>query len=284
METSILFKWEILIFFLSLGYIIYYIAHRINTIYLGIKKLFVSENWRQSFKEKEEKQEELQETWWIEEWSEKVEEVKKAPLKVIKDEKKQTIKERNLTQEEREKLSEITKKVKINSSKSYLEKAKSLIIEGLAIDKYDKDLNLELATIYEKEKNYKNAEYIYEDLKYMYKNDKNILKRLGYVLALQRRFAESVEVYEKALWKTKTDMEIIDILIDIYYEIGNYDKSFEYLILFLKENPRNVQRMILKAELLRKKDRLDEAKEMYRKVLELQPYNTEARENMRNLS
>lgn len=267
-----------------MGYIIYYIAHRINTIYLGIKKLFVSENWRQSFKEKEEKQEELQETWWIEEWSEKVEEVKKAPLKVIKDEKKQTIKERNLTQEEREKLSEITKKVKINSSKSYLEKAKSLIIEGLAIDKYDKDLNLELATIYEKEKNYKNAEYIYEDLKYMYKNDKNILKRLGYVLALQRRFAESVEVYEKALWKTKTDMEIIDILIDIYYEIGNYDKSFEYLILFLKENPRNVQRMILKAELLRKKDRLDEAKEMYRKVLELQPYNTEARENMRNLS
>jgi len=79
-------------------------------------------------------------------------------------------------------------------------------------------------------------------------------------------------------------MEIIDILIDIYYEIGNYDKSFEYLILFLKENPRNVQRMMLKAELLRKKDKVDEAKEMYRKVLELQPYNTEARENMRNLS
>jgi len=96
-------------------------------------------------------------------------------------------------------LSEITKKVKINSSKSYLEKAKSLIIEGLAIDKYDKELNIELATIYEKEKNYKNAEYIYEDLIHMYKNDTNILKKLAYVLALQRRFSESVEVYEKAL-------------------------------------------------------------------------------------
>jgi hypothetical protein len=34
----------------------------------------------------------------------------------------------------------------------------------LSIDKYNKELNLELAYIYEKEKKYSNAEYIYKDL------------------------------------------------------------------------------------------------------------------------
>ena len=56
-----------------------------------------------------------------------------------------------------------TFEIKINSLKWYIDTAKNLIVEWLSIDKYNRELNLELASIYEKEHNYINAEYIYKD-------------------------------------------------------------------------------------------------------------------------
>jgi predicted RNA polymerase sigma factor len=41
--------------------------------------------------------------------------------------------------------------------------------------------------------------------------------------------------------------------------------------------------MLLKAELLKRKGKEIEAIEAYKKVLEIQPYNTEAIENLRNM-
>jgi hypothetical protein len=46
------------------------------------------------------------------------------------------------------------------------------------LDKYNVDLNMELANIYEKEKNYLNAEYIYKDLLEHLKVDFKIMKKL----------------------------------------------------------------------------------------------------------
>jgi tetratricopeptide (TPR) repeat protein len=192
-------------------------------------------------------------------------------------------KEKNLTPEEKEKLSEIIKRVKLNTSKWYYEKAKALIVEGLAIDKYDTEINLELAYIYEEEKNYKNAEYIYQDLIQVHKTNIVILRKLWYILALQRRFLESIEIYEKVYERDINNLETIDLLVDLYYEIWKYEESFKYLIFSLKEKPRSVERMLLKAELLKRKGKEIEAIEAYKKVLEIQPYNTEAIENLRNM-
>jgi hypothetical protein len=48
----------------------------------------------------------------------------------------------------------------------------------LALKKDDKDLNLLLADIYEREKKYQNAEYIYRDLLDDYTDDDYLLQRL----------------------------------------------------------------------------------------------------------
>ncbi len=68
------------------------------------------------------------------------------------------------TTNNKHKVISILKRVKINISKWYIDTAKNLIVEWLSLDKYNRELNLELAIIYEKEHNYINAEYIYKDL------------------------------------------------------------------------------------------------------------------------
>ena len=44
---------------------------------------------------------------------------------------------------------------------------------------------MELASIYEREKNYKNAQYIYEDLIEKLEDNYEVLKKLAFSLALQ---------------------------------------------------------------------------------------------------
>lgn len=276
MESAGLLRFEIFTLFVSLGYIIYYFVER---AYLAYKKLHMIV--KPIITEWETPDEKIETGVVLVQ-----EEVKpKKVLKVTKDDSKIDVKsytkDKNLTEEDKNKLSEIVKKVKINSSKWYYETAKSLIIEWLAIDKYNTDLNLELAHIYEEEKNYKNAEYIYNDLMHVQKTNMDILKRLGYILAVQRRFKESIEMYEKVYKKSPTDFETVELLIDLHYEVWNYDKALEHVIVFLKEKPRNIERMIQKADLLKKAWKDEEVKEVYRKILEIQPYNTEALDYMK---
>jgi tetratricopeptide (TPR) repeat protein len=274
-EGTMIFRIEIITFFLSLWYVFYYIGYKIFWVYFRIKNIVAPE--------KQELPQIVNEDGTI---NEEIKEEKK-PMIVDKKEEKSDIgaytKEKNLTPEEKEKLSEIIKRVKLNTSKWYYEKAKALIVEGLAIDKYDTEINLELAYIYEEEKNYKNAEYIYQDLIQVHKTNIVILRKLWYILALQRRFLESIEIYEKVYERDINNLETIDLLVDLYYEIWKYEESFKYLIFSLKEKPRSVERMLLKAELLKRKGKEIEAIEAYKKVLEIQPYNTEAIENLRNM-
>lgn len=270
MESAGLLRVEIITMFLSMGYVVYFFLEK---AYFTYKKLHMMVKPVSS-----------SEINTSQENSEGVAEENKPskPLKVTKDDSKIDVKsytkDKNLSEEDKNRLLETIKKVKINSSKGYYETAKSLIIEGLAIDKYNTELNLELAHIYEEEKNYKNAEYIYNDLMHVQKSNMDILKRLWYILAVQRRFKEAIVMYEKVYKKNTTDLETVELLIDLHYEVGNYDKALEHVIVFLKEKPRNIERMILKAELLKKGGKDDDAKEVYRKILEIQPYNTEALE------
>ena len=165
--------------------------------------------------------------------------------------------------------------MRLNKSKWYLDTSKSLIIEWLAIDKLNKDLNLNLASIYEEEKEYKKAEYIYIDLLDAYKDNFEILKKLGYNLATQQRYEESIDMYLKAHNKNKADEEVIEFLADLTYEIKFYKKALKYTKLFLKQHPRNTEKLKMKWFCYETLWEISDAISTYKKVLELQPYNSQ---------
>ena len=199
--------------------------------------------------------------------------------------KKDNKKEENLkiTWKQKEKLYEILKKIKINIEKGSYEVAKSLIIEWLTIDKFNRDLNLELAFLYEKEKSYKNSEFIYKDLLTYYKNDLKIRKKLWFNLAVQNKLKQSFEVYEMTFKKNRNDLEVIEMLVDISYDMKKYQKCLKYVNLFLKNKWKNIEKLFIKAKCLEQIEKMKEAAEIYNKILTFQPYDTEAKNKLKEL-
>lgn len=271
MENTFFLKIEIIVFFISLIYIIYYLI-----IKLWPKKLL---KFRIKFFKKVKFSKQPNNNL----------ETKNPVNKISLNSKKNELEtntnnwKNKLSEKDKTKINEIIKKVKNHSSKWYFDTAKNLIVEWLSIDKYNKDLNLELAKIYEKEHNYINAEYIYKDMLDMLKVDTETMKRLWYIYAMQNKLKESLEMYEKIHAKKMSDDEVIDLLSELTFNMKSYKKALKYINLFLVSKPRNVDKLFMKWKCLRELWKMKDASEVYKRILDLQPYNTRAKEIMERI-
>ncbi len=261
MENLIFIKIEIYILILSFLYILYYSSAKIFAVYFRIRKIIKPE---------------------------KIENTKSALNKVsLNTVNRELVHKKTddlkISHENKEKVLDIVRRVKINSNKWYYDFSKNLIVEWLSIDKYNRDLNLELAYIYEKEKKYLNAEYLYKDLLEVIKVDFEVMKKLWYVLALQNKLEESLEIYETIHKKKMADDEVIDILAELTYNLSDYKKALKYSNLYLVSKPRDVDKLFIKAKCLEELMKHQESLQVYKRILELQPYNTRAKDMVSEL-
>lgn len=259
-NSLILLKFEIILFFLSSVYIFHYIWWKMQKIYSKVKKSIIKED---------------------------VENTKIALNKLDLNAKKENYKKaqntKRLTNDEIKQLTELLRRVQLNSSKWYYETAKSLIIEWFAIDKFNVDLNLELANIYIQEENFSNAEYIYKDLIEVSKWDLKLYKKLAYTYFMQWRLKDAKETYEKVNKKDSTDEEVINMLSEITYDLKEWKSVINYLNQYLKFKPRDVDKITMKAIAFEQLRDFNSAVEIHKKILELQPYNTFSRDKVREL-
>lgn len=257
----LLLKIEIIIFFLSFGYILFYFSDYFYEKY----KLF-----QQKKKEK------------IEKIKERIEKRNKNENKeaLTENSVKNGSKEEKYNPESSEKLREIIKRVQINISRGYLDSARTLIIEWLALSKNNKDLNLLLADVYEREKKYQNAEYIYRDLLDIHPEDDYILQRLWNIYSLRGKIEKAYSCYKNALSHDKANTEILDILAHLALELKKFKAALKYSTLYLKEKPRNAEKLSIKWYALEQLWKYADAKKSYNAVLDLQPYNTDIRERL----
>ena len=258
MENTIFIKLEVITMFISLWYILYFVIEKLYNLYFKVKNIVQPE-----VKEVNKRR------WKKMKFSNSWNNVDKTQVK--------------LTQAEKDKLSDIIKRAKINASKWYFDSCKHLIVEWLAIDKFNKDLNIELASIYEKEHNYKNAEFIYRDLVDAIWKDITVMKKLWFILALQHELESSLDIYEKVYKKKKDDTEVLNMLADITFELQMYDRALKYVKILLKDKPRNVDRLLLEAVCFENLQKFTESFEVYKRIVELQPYNTLARNKLNEL-
>lgn len=256
MENLLFIKSEIIIFLLSLIYIFYYLWSKVYNLYFKVKKIVKPE----------------------------VLTTRKTALNKVnlsnKDTEKKIKSNTVISDANKQRVIDIISKVKTNSTKWYFDTAKNLIVEWLSIDKYNKELNLQLWLIYEKEKNYSNAEYIYKELLDNYNWDYEIMKNLWYILAVQNKLTESLLIYELLHTKNKWDNEVIEIISDLSFTLESYNKALKFINLFLSSKPRNIDKLAMKAVCLEKTWSLDDAITTYKRILDLQPYNTKAKENL----
>ena len=260
MQNLIFLKIEIIILLLSFFYVLCYLWEKLYKAFFKVKKVIKKDE---------------------------ISTVKTALNKVDLNTKEKSYKkdasEKKLSDIEKTKLVEIVRRVKTNSLKWYFDTAKWLIIEGLSIDKFNKDLNLELASIYQREKKYENAEIIYNDLLDVYKWDYEIMKNLAYIYALQSKLNESKEMYEKVHNKNTWDEEVINMLSEITYDLKDYKLALKYINQYLKFKPRDLDKYNMKAVCFEELRDFKDSLEMHKKILELQPYNTHSRDKVREL-
>jgi tetratricopeptide (TPR) repeat protein len=85
------------------------------------------------------------------------------------------------------------------------------------------------------------------------------------------------------LKQDRNNLEILDILSHLSLEVQDYKKALKYALLFLKEKPRNAEKLSIKWYTLEKLWKYSDALKAYGTVLDLQPYNTEIQERIKSL-
>ncbi len=259
-----LFRIEILCFLLSFSYIFYFISDKFFSWFRSRRLKALERQHRQEARKEKKKEWPKFKKWDIEtQW-------KDTQVKI--------------TPKQGEKIRGIIQRAEVNISRGYLESARLLVVEWLALKKDDKDLNITLADIYEREKKYQNAEYIYKDMLEIYKNDEELLRKLWYALALQWKNKESFDTYEKAFGKNTSNPEILDTLANLWLELKKYKKSLKYANLFLRQKPRDSDKLWIKWYCLEMLWEGEEAIIAYQKLLEVQPYNSEVQDRITQLN
>lgn len=180
--------------------------------------------------------------------------------------------------EKRLEIIEAVKLIRTKIARGEFTDARAKIIEGLAVDKWNKDLNCLLASLYERDKDYKKAEFIYKDLILVHDTDPEIYMKLGFALSIQGKFEIAFEIYKRLANLSEAHIEAIEMLANLAHELGRFEESAEYAKQFLKAHPRNADILSVLAVSLIALERKEEALETIEKLKNLDPYNPRIRE------
>ena len=179
-----------------------------------------------------------------------------------------------LKADEKQRILQCIQNAKMKMGRGEYVEARTLIIEGLSIDREHKDLNLLLGALYEVEKDYRKAELVYKDLLPLYDSDAEIYLKLGFVLSLQGKYEIAYEVYSGLLSLSEGHIEATEMLANICHKLGKIDESIEHARAFLRKYPLNAEMLYLLAVNYINVERRRDALETLEKLRSLDPYNT----------
>ncbi len=146
------------------------------------------------------------------------------------------------------------------------------------MDKWNKELNCLLASLYERDNEYRKAELIYKDLILVHDTDAEIYMKLGFSLSIQGKYEIAYEIYKKLLDLSESHVEAAEMLANIAHELGRHEPAIEHAKLFLKSHPRNADILTVLSVSLIHLERKEEALEALEKLKNLDPYNPRVRE------
>jgi len=179
-----------------------------------------------------------------------------------------------LSGDQKQHITDLIKSIKTRIARGEFSEARARIIEGLSIEKFNKDLNCLLASIYEKDRDYKKAELIYKDLILMNDTDPELYLKLGFALSIQGKYEIAYEIYKRLLSLDENNTETVDMLANLGHQLGNNKESNEYAYLFLKKNPHNTDILYLTVINHINLEERTAALESLKKIQAIDPYNT----------
>ncbi len=168
-------------------------------------------------------------------------------------------------------------------ARGQLVEARALIIQWLALDKNHRELNLMLGSLYEWERHFEKAEYVYKDLAIDHSDDVEILEKLGNVLIIEKRYAIAMEIYKKILWLGWETEGTLYILAHLCHELNDADEGYHYMKKYLKSWPNNPEILALMSEVEIELNKRKDAIETLKRLKNLTPYNSEITATLQKL-
>ncbi len=264
-SSSTFVKYEIIFLGINLMYILFHILHSLFLWYLKIRNFFWKKKSAESIIEEQEAREKEKqisvmenETYNTDIWE--------------KDDSGST--ENKLSTDDKQYLVELIKNIKTRIARGEFHEARARIIEGLAIEKFNKDLNCLLAALYEKDRDYKKAELIYKDLIVMNDTDPELYLKLGFALSIQGKYEIAYEIYKRLLALDENNIETVDMLANLGHQLGLHRESNMYAQIFLKKNPHNTDMLYLVSiNHINMEERLP-GLDALKKIRAIDPYNS----------
>jgi Tfp pilus assembly protein PilF len=174
-----------------------------------------------------------------------------------------------------ETLYNLIQQIRTNIARGHIADAKALIVTGLALDKKNRDLNIILAELYELDRQFDKAEYIYKDLAEENPNDTQILEKLANILIIQKRYEIALALYQKIVDLSSETEGNLYIMTHLASELGQTEEKYEYAKRYQKKYPNNPDILGLLAQAEIELWYRQDAIQTLIKLKNLTPYNHE---------
>lgn len=164
-----------------------------------------------------------------------------------------------------------------------LDEYEKKIIEGLAIDPEDKDLNKLLADLYFTMGNYKKALPILKKIVEMDPKDHKAIRQIGEIYLTSADFNIAELLIQKAIGINPTNPKYYISMVELMYNTDRKHDAIVEMEKVIKLRPTNSAYMLTLADLYQEVNDSDNAKKYYFRVLEYEPSNDKAKKKLKEL-
>ena len=164
-----------------------------------------------------------------------------------------------------------------------LDEYEKKIIEWLAIDQEDKDLNKLLADLYFTMSNYKKALPILKKIVDMDPKDHKAIWQIGEIYLTSGDFKIAELLIQKAIGINPTNPKYYISMVELFYNTDRKQDAITEIEKVIKLRPTNSAYMLTLADLYQELNDLDNAKKYYFRVLEYEPSNEKAKKKLKEL-
>lgn len=158
------------------------------------------------------------------------------------------------------------------------------IIEWLAIDPEDKDLNKLLADLYFTIGNYKKALPILKKNVEVDPKDHKAIRQIGEIYLSSSQFNVAELLIQKAIGINPTNPKYYISMVELFYNTDRKQDAIAEMEKVIKLRPTNSAYMLTLADLYQELHDLDNAQKYYFRVLEYEPSNEQAKKKLKDLS
>ena len=157
------------------------------------------------------------------------------------------------------------------------------LIEWLALESTDKDLNKLLADYYFSVDNHKKALSLLKKIVEIDPKDHKAIWQIGEIYLSSGDFETAELLIEKAIVINPANPKYYVSMVELYYNTDRKPEAIQKLEQVVRLRPTNPGYMLTLADLYLEVDDLDNAKKYYFRVLEHEPSNEKAKKRLKDL-